>query len=214
MMKPLSLLRVVLTGAVVLAAPLKRVNTITAADLIAIESSTSSCDGAPFSSECRTAAQAAPMIASSFTNFGLTSFGEQAAVVALMLYESGDFKYAINHYPGVPGQGTRNMQSSTYNSKYAEYLSTICQDCGITTAQVQQASSAGPAQLLDLVNTDQWSFSSAAWFLSTQCDASIGQGLAAESEEGWESYLSECVGTTATADRTAIWTQAMALKAW
>lgn len=106
------------------------------------------------------------------------------------------------------------MQSPDYNLKYAQYLSTVCTNCGISKEAVQKAQSQGPEQVLALVNTDEWSFGSAAWFLATQCDGSIRQGLREGSEAGWESYLSSCVGTTATEERMAIWRKAMALKQW
>ena len=131
-----------------------------------------------------------------------------------MLYETGDFKYSINHYPGVPGQGTRNMQSPAYNLKYAEWLATECTNCGITAQEVKKAEATGPKAVLALVNTDEWGFGSAAWFLSPQCDASVQKGLAAGTEEGWEDYLTQCVGTSATEERTAIWKKAFALKSW
>ena len=88
-----------------------------------------------------------------------------------MLFETGDFKYKINHYPGVAGQGTRNMQSPAFNEKYADWIVANGNDSNITQASVSAASAQGPAQLLDLINTDKWGFASAAWFLSTQCDA-------------------------------------------
>lgn len=196
------------------ALPLKRIESITAADIVKIDSNTSSCADAPAAGECRTADEAAPYVAISFVNFGITSFGEQAALLALMLYESGDFKYAINHYPGVPGQGTRNMQSPAYNLEYAQYLSSVCTDCGVTVAQVEQASSQGPTAVLDLVNTDEWSFGSAAWFLTTQCDASIRQGLAAGTQAGYEAYLQQCIYASVDDKRIALWSAAVALGQW
>lgn len=196
------------------ASPLGSGNAITAADIEKISPSTSSCANAPAAGECRTAKQAAPFVAISFTNFGIHDFNTQAALLSLMLYESGEFKYAINHYPGVPGQGTRNMQSPEYNLKYAQWLATTCTNCGISSKEVSAAQAKGPVAILDLVNIDEWSFGSAAWFWSTQCDESIKSGLKAGTEAGWETYLTSCVGTTATEDRTAIWKKAMASKGW
>lgn len=131
-----------------------------------------------------------------------------------MLYESGSFKYNINHYPGVPGQGTRNMQSPAFNLKYAQWLAANMTDSGISMQQVQKAEQEGPVQVLALVNGGRWSFASAAWFLVTQCNEEISHGLAASTKEGWEAYLTECVGTTVTEDRTAIWKKAIALQKW
>ncbi|EMC93702.1 hypothetical protein BAUCODRAFT_37420 [Baudoinia panamericana UAMH 10762] len=195
-----------------IASPLKR-STICAADIVRVDPSTASCDSAPAAGECRTADQAAPYIAISYINYGIQSFGEQAALLALMLYESGDFKYAINHYPGVPGQGTRNMQSPAYNLQYAEFLAKVCTNCGITPAEVQSAQAQGPAAVLALVNTDEWSFGSAAWFLVTQCSPTVRQGLSAGTQAGWAAYLA-CIGTEANEQRNQLWSAAIALGQW
>ena len=106
------------------------------------------------------------------------------------------------------------MQSPEYNLKYAQWLASVCKNCGITGAEVKKAQAEGPVKVLDLVNSDEWGFGSAAWFLSTQCDSSVKEGLKAGTEEGWNNYLSQCVGTSATVDRTATWRKAMALKGW
>lgn len=187
---------------------------ITAQDIQSIASDTSTCSGAPFPTECATASTAAHYISLSFAHFNITSFGAQAALLSLMLYESGSFKYIKNHYPGVPGQGTRNMQSPAYNLEYATWVATYVPDAGFSLADVTAAEVTGPAAVLDLVLGETASFGSAAWFLKTQCDGSIEQGLSAGTEEGWESYLTTCVGTTVTADRTDVWKQAIALGKW
>lgn len=106
------------------------------------------------------------------------------------------------------------MQSPAFNLDYAQWLAANMTDSGISMQQVQKAEEEGPAQVLALVNDDRWSFASAAWFLTTQCAQEISQGLAASTEEGWEAYLTECVGTTVTDDRIAIWKKAIALQEW
>jgi hypothetical protein len=75
---------------------------LTAATLTTIDPKTASCAGAAFKEECRTAEQAVDPINKSFEKYGLTTKGEQAAVVALMLFESGSFQFNKNHYPA-PG---------------------------------------------------------------------------------------------------------------
>ncbi|CZT22879.1 uncharacterized protein RCC_08585 [Ramularia collo-cygni] len=187
---------------------------ISADNLISIAPETGSCDGAPFLSECVTAVTAAPYIDLSFLNHGIKGFNTQAAVVAVMLFESGNLKYNINHYPGVPGQGTRNMQSPSFNLKYATFLSTACTNCGISTADVERATREGPTAVLALVNGMQFSIGSAAWFLKTQCESSIMDGLAAGTEIGWTSYIEQCLGTTVTEERTAGWNKVMSLGRW
>ncbi|KAH0371871.1 hypothetical protein KCU65_g1550, partial [Aureobasidium melanogenum] len=187
---------------------------LTSADITTIAPSSASCTGAPYPAECITADDAAPWINLAFHSFGIHAFGTQAALLSLMLYESGSFKYNINHFPGVPGQGTRNMQSPAFTLKYAEWLAANMTDSGISMQQVQEAGKEGPVQVLALVNGSRWSFASAAWFLTTQCNEEISQGLATSTEEGWETYMTECVGTTVTDDRTAIWKKAIALQKW
>lgn len=194
--------------------PLQPRNQLTAASILKITPSTSTCASPPAPGECRTATQAAPYLAISFTNFGLTSFPIQAALLSLILYETADFKYSKNHFPGVPGQGTRNMQSPQYNLEYAKWLATVCTNCGITTQQVDAAQAQGPAAVLELVNGDEWGFGSAAWFFSTQCSADVKKGLAAGTESGWDAYLTTCIGTSVTEERTAVWRKAMALGHW
>jgi len=197
------------------AMPLVRKQTacISSTNLISIAPDTASCDGAPFPEECVPASVAAPNIAQSFGLFGIDSFGAQAALVAIMLFESGDFKYKINHFPGVAGQGTRNMQSPAFNTKYADWIVATGQDAAITQSSVS-AAAGDPATLLDLINTDKWSFASAAWFVSTQCGASQVQALGDGSQASFEAYLTGCVGTTVTEDRTAGWEKVIGLGGW
>ncbi|KAI4756840.1 hypothetical protein E4T52_11215 [Aureobasidium sp. EXF-3400] len=95
---------------------------LTSADVITIAPESASCTEAPYPAECATAIDASPWINLAFPSFGIHSFGTQAALLSLMLYESGSFKYNTNHFPGVPGQGTRNMQSPAFNLKYAQWL--------------------------------------------------------------------------------------------
>jgi hypothetical protein len=106
------------------------------------------------------------------------------------------------------------MQSPAFNLKYAQWLAANMTNSGISLQQVEKAESEGPVQVLALVNGERWSFASAAWFLATQCNGEISQGLAASTEEGWNTYLTDCVGTTVTDDRTAIWKKAIALGKW
>jgi hypothetical protein len=182
---------------------------LSASVIIAIAPDSASCNAAPFPSECASATEAAPWIDLSFYCFGIDAFGTQAALLSLVLYESGSFKYDINHFPGVPGQGTRNMQSPAFNLKYAQWIAANASHSDITTQQVQEAQDKGPVAVLALLNSDRWSFASAAWFLVTQCDGAIQKGLEASTEEGWNAYLTLCVGTTVTEDRTSIWRKAI-----
>lgn len=79
---------------------------ITAQQIQQIAPKSSTCDNPPAKGECATADQAAPNIAKSFENYGVTSRAEQAAVIALTAFESEEFRYSRNHFPGVEGQGS------------------------------------------------------------------------------------------------------------
>lgn len=98
------------------------------------------------------------------------------------------------------------MQMAPFNEKYATDL---------FGAEKVAAAKANPGEgvdpedaVLKLVQGDEESFGSAAWFLTTQCQSSIMEGLASGSSAGWDAYLTNCVGTTHTSDRDASWTKA------
>ncbi|OQO06220.1 hypothetical protein B0A48_08808 [Cryoendolithus antarcticus] len=186
---------------------------LTAANIIAIAPSTASCAGSVAPSERRTAAQAAPWLTYSFSNFGHSAFSTQAALLSLILYETANFTYSINHSPGVPGQGTRNMQSPAFNLLYAKWLSESCTNCRLSAAQVANAEGTGVEALLDLVNGDEFGFGSAAWFLATQCTADVSAALATGSVEGWQVYMG-CVGAEAGGERQKIWESIIGLGHW
>src|SRR5450432_2231504 len=86
--------------------------------LLEIAPTSSTCDLAPFPSECATAAQAAPFIFGAMANYSITPL-EMSALLSLIAFETNEFKYNINHYPGRAGQGTRNMQIAEFNLQYA-----------------------------------------------------------------------------------------------
>lgn len=105
------------------------------------------------------------------------------------------------------------MQSPAYNAQYAHFLATVCTDCGISAADVARASAQGPAAVLDLLNSDEWSFGSAAWFLRTQCAAEVRLGDSCADTGGWSAFL-QCVGTEENGDRDALWKAALGLGGW
>jgi hypothetical protein len=85
--------------------------TITESQILTIAPTSNTCDNPPAVGECATAKTAATYTSQSFDKYGVTSKAEQAAVLSLMAFESLDFKYNKNHFPGVAGQG------STYTPK-------------------------------------------------------------------------------------------------
>jgi hypothetical protein len=79
---------------------------LTTDQLLTISPNSLSCANAPAAGECATAAEAVPIINDVFTSYQISSPGEQAALLSLMAFETGDFKYNRNHFPGVAGQGS------------------------------------------------------------------------------------------------------------
>jgi hypothetical protein len=67
----------------------------------------------------------------------------------------------------------------------------------------------------ELVLGDELSFASGPWFYKTKCKSEeFAPGLAAETTEGWEAYITKCVGTTVTPDRQSLWEKTLkAIKA-
>ncbi|RHZ52643.1 hypothetical protein CDV55_102056 [Aspergillus turcosus] len=175
---------------------------ITAAQIETIAPKSKSCADAPAPGECATSEQAAANIAKSFETYKVTSAAEQAAVIGLMAFESLDFEYNRNHFPGVPGQGTRNMQSPAFNAKYAASLPTL--------ADKLKGVSGDPTGVLDLLlSNEEYDFGSGAWFLTTQCSQDVRSELQSGSEAGWQKFISSCVGTDANEERKAYWTRAV-----
>lgn len=178
---------------------------LTAQKLIQIAPATASCNTADFPEECADAATATEALNKAFEKYKITSVGEQAAIVAYVLFESGNYKYKKNHFPGRPGQGTRMMAMPPFVKKYA---ADIAGADAVATAEAK-GGDAGLVAVLDLVNdTEEKSSGSAPWFVSTQCTAEVRAGLVAETLEGWHNFLTECVGTTLDETRDTPWVAA------
>ncbi|KAF2627802.1 hypothetical protein BU25DRAFT_431137 [Macroventuria anomochaeta] len=181
---------------------------VTADQLIQIAPETASCSGAPFPEECADATVAATALNKSFDTYAIKTAGEKAALIAYTLFESGNYKYSKNHFPGRPGQGTRMMAFPSFIAKYADAV--VGADA-VATANAT-GGDAGLNAVLALVNSDdETSFGSAAWFYSTQCTADVKAGVAAETVDGWHNFLTACVGTELDATRDTPWGAAKAV---
>lgn len=170
-----------------------------------------SCENAPRPSECRTAAQALVPIVNSINQYAVNTREEMAAIISLMAFESGDFKYRtpVNQ---VSGKGCRNMQSATFNILYAQSIPSLATSVQAIT-QGATVTSLSPTQLnqvlAKLTDNDDYDFGSAAWFLTSQCSATIRKGLQTGGRAGWLAYVSNCIGTTPTNDREAYYLRAV-----
>lgn len=169
-----------------------------------ISPASTSCAGA--TPDCRTANQIAPHAMNAMQRYGVTSKQEMAAVLSLMAFESADFKYKHNVYPGRPGQGTANMQMPNFNLKYAQSIPPVAAKvAGIPS--VDGLSAERLNQILSYVTPDQYNFGSGAWFLVTQCPSSVRDALKANVDDGFKAYMG-CVGVDAGPERTAYLTRA------
>lgn len=96
----------------------------------------------------------------------------------------------------------RNMQSPSYNKKYASSIPAL-------KDKVAQVSNS-PVDLLDLLrNNKSYDFGSGAWFLTTQCSKDVRSALQSGSETGWQRYISDGVGTSVTDERKEYWERAV-----
>lgn len=169
-----------------------------------ISPASASCAGA--TPDCRTADQVAPHAMSAMYHYGVSSNQEMAAVLALMAFESADFKYKHNVYPGRPGQGTANMQMPQFNLKYAQSIPAV-KGRVANFPSVDGLPAEKLNEILGYVTPDEYNFGSGAWFLATQCPGSVRDALKANVDDGFKAYMG-CVGVDATPERTAYLTRA------
>ena len=94
----------------------------------------------------------------------------------------------------------RNMQSPTYNKKYATSIPSLKDKSQCVTA----------GEVLDLLLANkEYDFGSGAWFLTTQCSSDVRTALQKGDEQGWEGYITGCVGTEASQGRKVYWKRAV-----
>ncbi|KAJ2672418.1 hypothetical protein GGI25_005127 [Coemansia spiralis] len=161
--------------------------------------SDASCSSAAYPSECVPNSRAVAAINKALTKYGITKRGEAVAVIALMAFESNSWLYNINHWPGTPGQGTRNMQQYNFNKEYAQLLH--------PTEASQALSSSNPmASVLALVLNDDDSFGSGFWYLVKKASKYHNSGkLADGNQNDFQDYVVNGVGASWSNDRLTIW---------
>ncbi|KAG5968137.1 hypothetical protein E4U58_001996 [Claviceps cyperi] len=153
----------------------------------------------PCSPDCRTAHQAAPLIASSLKKYNIHDLNTTAALLALMAFESVDFRYKHNVFPGRPGQGTVNMQSAGFNLLYAKSIPEL-KPLVATIRSVDGLKNETLNAILGLVTPDEYNFGSAPWFLVKQCGGDVFKALQRNLEDGFGAYM-KCVGVEVSEER-------------
>ncbi|KAJ2032675.1 eukaryotic translation initiation factor 2-alpha kinase [Coemansia sp. S610] len=165
-------------------------------------------EGAPVS-ECATNREAVIGIDAGIKAYKVTRRGEVVASIAWMLFESGGWKFNINHTPGTKGQGTRCMMMWEFISEYANFLfpDQYKKLMGTSAATPDTASDAVKTSVIKLVLTNNASFSAAFWFLVTKAptyhnnNAKLRDG----NLEDFKEYVTKAIGTTWTAEREKLW---------
>lgn len=184
-----------------------------ASQILQIAPTSNTCSGAPIAGECATNTQAGPFLISAMAKYSIYNPNEIAAVLSVIAFETADFKYNTNHFPapGRPGQGTRSMMMPNNVMKYAQSIEELSADLKkVTTAADTTGLSDDTLNAVRaLVLPDEYSWGSAAWYLTTQCGAGVRTALQAGGQAGFDAYMG-CLGVTATPDRLAYWTRATA----
>lgn len=179
--------------------------------LLTIAATSNTCTGALFASECVVSSPSiVAVMVTSFAKYNVTTAAEQATLLSWMAYESGDFKYNRNHFPspGRPGQGTRAMLMPNFVLQYARSIPGLEQQVQAATAESSDTNAVG-AEVLALVQPDEYSFAAAAWYYSTYCTAEQKEQIKTGGRAGWaEAFVTGCVGTSLTDDREAYWNRA------
>ncbi|RKF59342.1 hypothetical protein OnM2_060058 [Erysiphe neolycopersici] len=177
---------------------------ITPEQILKIAPSSNSCPSPP--GECATNTQAAPFLNEAMSKYQISSQGERASVLALIAFESGNFKYNINHYPapGRPGQGTRNMQTAPFNLKYVKSIPELASKT--THTSVDGLSPSELNEIRALILPDRYSWASGAWYLAGESSCSGARKvLQTGSDDGFIAHM-KCVGITSVgSDRMAYW---------
>ncbi|OLN88728.1 hypothetical protein CCHL11_01966 [Colletotrichum chlorophyti] len=208
-----------LLASLTLASPILNVRNNDATAIIqAVAPKSVSCDNVTtFADECATASHAAQYLPAAMQKYEIFTPGEIAAVLSLMAYETGDFRYDRNHFPapGRPGQGTRNLQFPKYNLLYAldnpelkdKALEIVGGDVSVDGNDLPDDKKAA---ILDLVLPDDYSWGSAAWYYRKYCNQLTRDELAKGTIRGYTLYMEECIGTTFDEGRLAYWQRAKA----
>ncbi|KAJ1877995.1 hypothetical protein LPJ57_003656 [Coemansia sp. RSA 486] len=165
-----------------------------------------SCAAVSTPSECTTNSRAVTAINHAITKYGVTSTGEIAALIALMAYESADWQYNINHYPGRPGQGTKAMLMYDFIEKYAQQV----HQSETTRVLISGGGSdAAKNSVRELVLDDDDSFGAAFWYLTTQASAYHNNPakLRAGNADDFKEYIVSGVNAGWDDKRMSIWSQ-------
>ncbi|KAJ1819980.1 hypothetical protein LPJ60_003471 [Coemansia sp. RSA 2675] len=170
---------------------------------IPARASDSSCSSVSTPDECAPNSRAVAAINSAIAKYGVTQRGEIVALISLMAYESANWQYNINHFPGRPGQGTRAMLMYNFIEQYAQWL----YPSEATKVLAAGASTDAQNNVRALVLGDNDSFGSAFWYLVNKASAYHGKGdkLRSGNADDFKDYIVNGVGAGWDDSRHSIW---------
>ncbi|KAF8467390.1 hypothetical protein BDZ91DRAFT_145362 [Kalaharituber pfeilii] len=177
----------------------------------------STCANPQFGAEeCTKSEIVAGRLNEAFAKFGLTTLGQKAGLASYEAFESVGFSANINHSQNNPGQGTKSMFMFhvLYNFalSFPELHPQVVNLSGGTVKEVQWDtyqklfSAEQMNQIRALVLPDQYTFQSAPWLYSTNCDKNmLNKGF-----EGFKNFMgSGCIYADINDVRKKKWCQAV-----
>lgn len=197
-----------------------KIGALTEQNILAIAPNSGDCTAASFPDECTNATVATEQINKAFKAYKVWSLGPKAALASLMAFESGDFVYNINHFPGRPGQGTKAMLMFKWIYKFAlwsgfedEMTDIVGKPAGnLTDAETATFSNDTMNAIRALVLPVNLTFKAAPWYLVKQCKREHYEGLVTDGYEGFKNYIELCIEAgDITEDRTASWCKAVSV---
>ncbi|RKP37166.1 hypothetical protein BJ085DRAFT_17209 [Dimargaris cristalligena] len=164
--------------------------------------------------ECRTPAQILDPLNANFAQYGITTVGQKAALISIMDFESGSFRYSTNLNVDHAGQGTFSQMMFPHIKEYVQSIPELAAPYAALTEGVTDLDTNKEVmnKVLALVTVDKYNVGAACWYLakSAGCGAKTLKVLEATTEEAYRTYLTECINTTVTDDRISGWKRTMA----
>ncbi|KAI8319463.1 hypothetical protein GQ54DRAFT_299318 [Martensiomyces pterosporus] len=158
-----------------------------------------------FLDECVTNSKAVVAINNAIAKYGITRRGEAVAVISLIAFESGTWQYNTNHFPGRPGQGTRNMMMYNFIEEYAKLLHPT--EAAAAGAKGSSDSDATKNAVRALVLNDDDSFGSGFWYLVNKASAyhNGASKLRDGNADDFKDYITTGVGADWDEARLTVW---------
>ena len=179
--------------------------------------------GCPVSTlECTSCQDTADGLNEAFSAYNFMTLGQKAGMIAYMEFESVDFTYNTNQFPGRPGQGTKCMLMPPHLYNFVnsfpelqpqlQSLSPYAAKDGVNWGNYDALFPDDNTrnQIRALVLPNKYTFKCATWFMTSYPAATCDKTALNYGLDGWvKTMQSPCFGVEVTADRTAKYCSAM-----